>query len=173
MKRSFSNSMRLSVIIVVGSLFCITAPAAAFFPLTWDDLMFQMEKRMSWKRAKMETVVQVFDPFAKNADGEFPKNPVELTARSFKQVIHWKDGQILIVETQDEQGQLLHFYYENKDELLSISLNDNRTLETEDILPYQLRFRSRYEDDRSRALEEIGIIIKLLLITSATTIMYF
>ena len=117
---------------------------------------------MSWKRAKMETVVQVFDPFAKNADGEFSKNPVELPARSFKQVIHWKDGQILIVETQDEQGQLLHFYYENKDELLSISLNDNRTLETEDILPHQLRFRSRYEDDRSRALEETGIIYKAI-----------
>ncbi|HIM44122.1 MAG TPA: hypothetical protein EYI92_02770, partial [Deltaproteobacteria bacterium] len=131
-------------------------------PLTWDDLMFQMEKRMSWKRAKMETVVQVFDPFAKNADGEFSKNPVELPARSFKQVIHWKDGEILIVETQDEQGQLLHFYYENKDELLSISLNDNRTLETEDILPHQLRFRSRYEDDRSRALEETGIIYKAI-----------
>ena len=117
---------------------------------------------MSWKRAKMETVVQVFDPFAKNEDGEFSKNPVELPARSFKQVIHWKDGEILIVETQDEQGQLLHFYYENKDELLSISLNDNRTLETEDILPHQLRFRSRYEDDRSRALEEIGIIYKAI-----------
>jgi len=66
--------MRLSVIILVGTLFYIAAPAAAFFPLTWDDLMFQMEKRMSWKRAKMETVVQVFDPFAKNADGEFSKN---------------------------------------------------------------------------------------------------
>jgi len=117
---------------------------------------------MSWKRAKMETVVQVFDPFAKNADGEFSKNPVELPARSFKQVIHWKDGEILIVETQDEQGQLLHFYYENKDELLSISLNDNRTLETEDILPHHLRFRSRYEDDRSRALEETGIIYKAI-----------
>ena len=66
------------------------------------------------------------------------------------------------VKTHDKQGQLLHFYYENKDELLSISLNDNRTLETEDILPHQLRFRSRYEDDRSRALEETGIIYKAI-----------
>jgi len=84
MKRRFSNSMRLSVIILVGTLFYIAAPATAFFPLTWDDLMFQMEKRMSWKRAKMETIIQVFDPFAKNADGEFSKNPVELPARRSK-----------------------------------------------------------------------------------------
>ncbi|MEC8940629.1 MAG: hypothetical protein VYC92_06875, partial [SAR324 cluster bacterium] len=84
MKRRFSNSIRLSVIILFGALLYIAAPAAAFFPLTWDDLMFQMEKRMSWKRAKMETVVQVFDPFTKNADGEISKNPVELPAKSFK-----------------------------------------------------------------------------------------
>ena len=152
--------MRLPVIFLVGTLICIAKPAAAFYPLTWDDLMFQMEKRMSWRKAKMETIVQVFDPFTKDSEGNSPKNSVELPARGFKQVIHWKDGEILVVETLDEQGQLLHFYYENREDFLSISLNDNRTLETEDILPRHLRFRSRFEDDRSRALEETGIIYK-------------
>ena len=152
--------MPLILIFLIGNLFLFAAPAEAFFPLTWDDLMFQMEKRMSWRKAKMETIVQVFDPFSTNADGEFSKNATELPARGFKQVIYWKDGEILVVETLDEQGQLLHFYYEYKDDLLSISLNDNRTLEIEDILPRQLRFRSRYENDRSRALKETGIIYK-------------
>ncbi|MDG1859971.1 MAG: hypothetical protein P8J49_00055, partial [SAR324 cluster bacterium] len=122
--------------------------------------MFQMEKRMSWQVARMETVVQVFDPFIKNAEGEAPKRPSELTARSFKQLIHWQDGNTLVVETQDKQGGLLHFYYENNADLLSLSLNDNRSFLTEDILPRQLRFRSRYEENRSRALQELGIVSK-------------
>ena len=115
---------------------------------------------MSWQVARMETVVQVYDPFIKNNKGEAPKHPIELPARSFKQLIHWKDGEVLVVETHNEQGELLHFYYENKAELLSLSLNDNRSFSTEDILPRQLRFRSRYEDKRSRALQELGIVSK-------------
>ncbi len=158
MKRAYLIFTRLSFILFFGFLFNLVSTAAAFYPLTWDDLMFQMEKRMSWQRARMHTVVQIFDPFIKNADGEIPKQPVELPARSFKQLIHWKDGQVLVVETQDEQGELLHFYYENNDDLLSLSLNDNRTFTTEDILPRQLRFRSRYEKERSRALRELGIV---------------
>ena len=108
----------------------------------------------------METVVQVFDPFAKNTEGELTKQPVELSARGFKQVIYWKDGEVLVVETLDEQGQLLHYYYEYNNDLLSISLNENRIFETEDILPRQLRFRSRYEEERSKALQEVGIVSK-------------
>ena len=115
---------------------------------------------MSWQVARMETFVQVFDPFIKNAEGEVPKQPIELPARSFKQLIHWQDGKTMVVETQDEQGGLLHFYYENNADLLSLSLNDNRSFLTEDILPRQLRFRSRYEENRSRALQELGIMSK-------------
>ena len=152
--------MRFFIYLLFGALFFLTTPADAFFALTWDELMYQMEKRMSWRKAKMETIVQVFDPFAKNVDGEFTKIPVELPARGFKQIIHWKDGEILVVETMDEKEQLLHYYYENKGDLLSVSLDDNRTLETEDILPHQLRFRSRFEEDRNRALEETGVIYK-------------
>ena len=122
--------------------------------------MFQMEKRMSWRRARMETLVQVFDPFARNVEGKLSKQPVELPAKRFKQVIHWKDGEVLVVETLDEKGQLLHFYYEYNDDLLSISLHENRIFETEDILPRQLRFRSRYEKERSKALQEVGIVSK-------------
>lgn len=115
---------------------------------------------MSWQVARMETVVQIFDPFFKNADGEPPKRPIELPARSFKQLIHWQDGKALVVETQDEQGRLLDFYYENNADQLSISLNDNRSFSIADILPHELRFRSRYEKNRSRALQEFGIVSK-------------
>ena len=115
---------------------------------------------MSWQIARMETVVQIFDPFLNDTEGEPPKRPIELPARSFKQVIHWQDGKALVVETHDEQGELLHFHYENNADQLSISLNDNRTFSTADILPRELRFRSRYEENRSRALQEFGIVSK-------------
>ena len=151
---------RLSIILFFGILFNLGNTAVAYYPLTWDDLMYQMEKRMSWRRAKMETVVQVFDPFVKNADGKIPAQPTELPARRFNQVIYWKDGEVLVVETQSEKGELLHFYYENNTDLLSLSLSDNRTFSTEDVLPRQLRFRSRFEKERGKALRELGIVSK-------------
>ena len=158
MKRGYLLLRRLSKIFLFGIIFNFATAANAYFPLNWDDLMFQMEKRMSWRQVRMQTVVQVFDAFAKNADGDFSERPVELPARGFKQVIHWKDGEVLIVETQDDAGQLLHYYYEYNQDLLAVSLNKNRTFETADILPRQLRIRSRYGNKRRRALKEVGII---------------
>ena len=152
--------LRKSIIIILAILLNLSNPAAAYYPINWDDLMYQMQKRMSWQIARMETVVQIFDPFFNDAEGEPPKRPIELPARSFKQVIHWQDGKALVVETHDEQGELLHFHYENNADQLSISLNDNRSFSTADILPRELRFRSRYEENRSRALQEFGIVSK-------------
>ena len=160
MKRGSLILIRNSTILLLVIFFNFISTTSAFYPLDWDDLMFQMEKGMSWQVARMETVVQVFDPFIKNADAEIPTRPIELPARSFKQLIHWQDGKVLVVETQDDQGGLLHFYYENEADLLSLSLNDNRSFLTADILPRQLRFRSRYEEKRSRALQELGIVSK-------------
>ena len=151
-----------STIIILVILLNLSNPAAAYYPINWDDLMYQMQKRMSWQIARMETVVQIFDPFFDDTEGEPPKRPIELPARSFKQVIHWQDGKALVVETHDEQGELLHFHYENNTDQLSISLNDNRSFSTADILPRELRFRSRYEENRSRALQEFGIVSKEL-----------
>ena len=152
--------IRNSIILLLIIFFNFSSTTGAFYPMDWDDLIFQMEKGMSWQVARMETIVQVFDPFIKNADAEIPSRPIELPARSFKQLIHWQDGKVLVVETQDEKGGLLHFYYENEADLLSLSLNDNRSFLTADILPRQLRFRSRYEEKRSRALQELGIVSK-------------
>ena len=120
--------------------------AVAYYPLSWDDLMFQMESRMSWKRLKMETIVQVFDPFSKIEGNEIPEHPVEIPSRGYKQMIHWKDGEVLVVETYSMIGQLLHYYYEFNTDLISVSLTDNRTFEAEDIIPIQLRFRSKYSE---------------------------
>ena len=134
--------------------------AVAYYPLSWDDLMFQMESRMSWKRLKMETIVQVFDPFSKIEGNDTPEHPVLIPSRGYKQMIHWKDGEVLVVETYSMNEDLLHFYYEFKERLMSVSLNDNRTFEVEDIMPLQLRFRSRFGEVRSKALQEVGILKK-------------
>jgi len=128
--------------------------------MTWKDLMYQMKKRMSWHLAKIETNIKVFDSSVNDVDEKSGLFPIELPARGYNQVIYWKDGKILIIETKNRKNELLHFYYENNSDILSISLNDNRTFFTEEILPRHLRFKSRFEYDRSKALKEFGIISK-------------
>ncbi len=132
----------------------------AYYPLSWNDLMYQLESRMNWRRVKMETIVQVFDPFQKYDVNENIASTVEIPARGYKQVIHWKDGEALVVETLSMKGDLLHFYYEFKERFLSVSVNDNRTFESEDVMPIHLRFRSRFDETRSKALKEVGIVNK-------------
>ena len=151
---------RITIIYFAVSFLIPVLTAFAYYPLSWDDLMYQMESRMSWKRLKMETVVQVFDPFAGTEENDIPEHPVEIPARGYKQMIHWKDGEVLVVETYSMNGQLLHLYYEYNKDLLSVSLSDNRTFEAEDIMPIQLRFRSRDSEIRSKALQEVGIVNK-------------
>jgi len=160
MKRRYLFLIRIVVIYFAVSFLIPVLTAFAYYPLSWDDLMYQMESRMSWKRLKMETVVQVFDPLAGTKENDIPEHHVEIPARGYKQMIHWKDGEVLVVETYSMKGQLLHFYYEYNQDLMSVSLNDNRTFETEDIMPIQLRFRSKFGEIRSKALQEIGIVNK-------------
>ena len=152
--------IRIAIFYIAVYLLIPVITAVAYYPLSWDDLVYQMELRMSWRRLKMETVVQVFDPFSKTEGEDISEHPVELPARGFKQMIHWKDGEVLVVETNSMNGDLLHYYYEFKERFLSVSLNDNRTFEVEDVMPLQLRFRSRFGEIRSKALQEVGIVNK-------------
>ena len=151
---------RIAIIYFTVYILIPVFTAFAYYPLSWDDLMFQMESRMSWKRLKMETIVQVFDPFSKIEGNDTPEHPVLIPSRGYKQMIHWKDGEVLVIETYSMNEDLLHFYYEFKERLMSVSLNDNRTFEVEDIMPLQLRFRSRFGEVRSKALQEVGILKK-------------
>ena len=112
MKRRYLFLIRIVVIFFAVSFLLPVLTAFAYYPLSWDDLMYQMESRMSWKRLKMETVVQVFDPFVGTEGKDIREHPVEIPARGYKQMIHWKDGEVLVVETYSMKGQLLHFYYE-------------------------------------------------------------
>jgi len=152
--------MRLAKILSVVIFLNFISTVSAYYPLSWDDLMYHMEKNMNWQAARIETIVQIFDPFVKKVDNERLSNPVELPSRRFNQIIHWKDGEVLVVESKDDRDELLHFYYENKSDILSISLNKKRTFITEDIIPKQLRFKSRFESFREKALEEFGIFSK-------------
>ena len=164
MKRGYLKLILLFKILFILIFSSLATRILGFNPLKWDDLIYQMEKRMSWQVARMETVVQVFNPLANNLDDKLQANTSELLDRRFKQIIHWKDGEVLVVETLNEKDELLHFYYEKNGDILSISLSEKRIFVTEDILPRQLRFKSRYFEDRSRALEEFGIFISVLSI---------
>ena len=72
MKRRYLFLTRIVVIYFAVSFLIPVVTVFAYYPLSWDDLMYQMESRMSWKRLKMETVVQVFDPFAGNEENDIP-----------------------------------------------------------------------------------------------------
>ena len=89
MKRGYLFLIRIAIIFFAVSFLTPVLIAFGYYPLSWDDLMYQMESRMSWKRLKMETFVQVFDPFIKTHLNEITKHPVEIPARGYKQIIHW------------------------------------------------------------------------------------
>ena len=132
----------------------------AFYAFTWEDLLYQMRKNMSWEKARIETNTQVFDPFTKNLDIGEKSYPIELPARGFNQIIHWQDGKVMVIETKDKKGNLLHFYYENNGDVLSVSLDKKRIFSEKEIFPIQLKFKSRYEKDRIKALYQFGIVNK-------------
>ena len=115
---------------------------------------------MSWQAAKIEASIQVFDPFTNHIDKKIKSFPIELPARGYNQIIHWKDGEVMIIETKDKEGELLHFYYEKGGDLLSVSIKENRKFNDEEIENFQLRFKSRFEKNRSKALENFGIVSK-------------
>ena len=106
MERGYLLPKRIAIIFFLVSSLIPFFTAVAYYPLSWDDLMYQMESRMSWKRLKMETIVQVFDPFAGNDGKDVLEHPVEIPGRGYKQMIHWKDGEVLVVETYSLNGQL-------------------------------------------------------------------
>ena len=81
MKRRYLFLTRIAIIYFTVSFLIRVVTVFAYYPLSWDDLMYQMESRMSWKRLKMETVVQVFDPYARTEGNGNPEHPVELPAR--------------------------------------------------------------------------------------------
>ena len=138
-------------------LMFIQKPLNAYYPLDWEDLNFQMRFQANWYRIRMETRVEVFDPFATNLDR--PEVPVSriIPLKGCKQIIHWKRDEMINIETRDAQGQLLHIYYEYKDEIIEQQIYGQRVFKLLDVMPHYLRFLSRNQANRDRALAELNI----------------
>ena len=116
-------------------LMFIQKPLNAYYPLDWEDLNFQMRFQANWYRIRMETRVEVFDPFATNLDR--PEVPVSriIPLKGCKQIIHWKRDEMINIETRDAQGQLLHIYYEYKDEMIEQQIDDQRVFKLLENVP--------------------------------------
>ena len=84
MERGYLLPKRIAIIFFSVYFLFSVFTVVAYYPLRWDDLMYQMELRMSWKRLKMETVVQVFDPFA-----EIEEKGIEKVSKSYEAICNY------------------------------------------------------------------------------------
>ena len=101
------------VLILIPLLVFLPKTGSAFFPLNWSDLNFQMRYQAQWYRVRLENRIEIFDPFANKMGEVGKKNLKFMPERDYVQIINWKGDQVLVIETRDDEGQLMHLYYEN------------------------------------------------------------
>ncbi len=133
---------------------CWQAPGNAY-QFNWEDLWQHVQKKTrKWDRVIFTTTVQVFDPFAQ-ADNS-SHQPLSSTALGYRQTIHWQEG-MLVVETWDHAGELLHFYYESNGIVVDVVTQSERHFLKMDVLPHYLRFIVQRPEEWQRALREVYI----------------
>ena len=130
---------------------------SAFFPLNWSDLNFQMRYQAQWYRVRLENRIEIFDPFANKMGEVGKKNPKFMPERDYVQIINWKRDQVLVIETRDDEGQLMHLYYENGDQTVQKQIDPIRFFNLNEIMPHYLRFLTKKSEHREQALREFNI----------------
>ena len=128
---------------------------AATSPLAWGDLQFQMNQRVKWRRIYLETEVQVFDPFQSVADAKGKLRPVERPARHYRQRIHWKADEVIIVESTGFQNRQRHIHIEYKDNYADTALHPG--FDWHETSPWYLRLLARNSHNREQTLREYGL----------------
>jgi len=128
---------------------------AATSPLAWGDLQFQMNQRVKWRRIYLETEVQVFDPFQSVADAKGKLRPVERSARHYRQRIHWKADEAIIVESTGFQNRQRHIHIEYKDNYADTALHPG--FDWHETSPWYLRLLARNSQNREQTLREYGL----------------
>lgn len=136
-------------------LMCLTPVFGQASMMQWADLLYQMKGQVSWSGMEIQTQVQVFDPTRSEQDAKGNPLPVEVPARSYTQTIHWQDNGVLLVETFDASGTLVHLWWEHHGEQLEWSGKPGFT--HEEVRWPWLEFASRHPDIREHALREWGV----------------
>ena len=147
----------LSWVLLIPMLVLFPHQGLTFFPMSWSDLNYQMRYQAKWYRIRLENRVEVFDPFKSSLPPSEKWISKPLPERSYVQIIHWKRDQVLVIETRDDEGRLLHLYYENKDQSIVQQIDPIRIFNLNDVMPHFLRFLSKKSKTREKALREFNI----------------
>lgn len=122
--------------------------------LTWDDMMPQvLRHNQAWEQVLLNTSVEVFEPFVLKKE----EPPQPMLMHGFLQTIYWKSGQLLAIETRDQQNELLHFYYEALGDIEDALTQSQRPFAQEDIFPHYLKFIVQRPKDWESVAEMFGI----------------
>ena len=125
------------------------------YQLDWNDLWYFIEQNTRmWDRVIFTTTAQVFDPFVQS--DTFSQHPSALTELGYEQTIYWEEGMV-VVETRDHEGELLHFYYDSNGTIVDVNAQSKRNFLKMDILPHYLRFVVKHAEAWQKALQEVYI----------------
>jgi len=152
LKCSFSS-------LICGTILCawLTAESLAY-QLTWKDLLhYVLQENRKWDHVFLTTKVHVYDPFAQQEETQSAQEPHQVPTLGYRQNVYWTINDLLVVETFSNEGALLHFYYESKGDVISVTTQTKRFFSTMDILPHYLRFVVHRSKDWERALQEVNI----------------
>ena len=149
--------MKILVLILIPLLVFLPKAGSAFFPLNWSDLNFQMRYQAQWYRVRLENRIEIFDPFENKMGEVGKKNPTLMSERDYVQIINWKRDQVLVIETRNDEGELMHLYYENRDQTIQKQIDPIRFFNLNEIMPHYLRFLTKKPEHREQALREFNI----------------
>ena len=116
-----------------------------------------MRYQAQWYRVRLENRIEIFDPFANKMGEVGKKNPKFMPERDYVQIINWKRDQVLVIETRDDEGQLMHLYCENGDQTVQKQIDPIRFFNLNEIMPHYLRFLTKKSEHREQALREFNI----------------
>ncbi len=116
-----------------------------------------LRKSQQWDQVFFTTTVQVYDPFALQKATSPDQEPDKVSALGYQQNIYWKINELLVVETFNDEGELLHFYYESNGDVVNVATQQERLFLKTDILFDYFRFIVSRKEDWEKALQEVHI----------------
>jgi len=116
-----------------------------------------LRKTQQWDQVFFATTVQVYDPFALQKATSPDQEPHKISELGYQQNIYWKVNELLVVETLNNEGELLHFYYESNGDVVSVATQKERLFLKMDILLHYFRFIVSRKEDWEKSLREVHI----------------
>ncbi|MBF0279034.1 MAG: hypothetical protein HQM13_14635 [SAR324 cluster bacterium] len=118
---------------------------------------FVLQENKKWDQAHLTVEVSIYDPFFKDLESSPGSRSNKISHLGYQQNIYWKAGELLVVETSNDLGELLHFYYESGGDVISVASQSKRIFSKMDILPHYFRFIVNRKEEWEKALQEVYV----------------